>query len=467
MTRPRSILAAALPSLLAASAAAPPPVRACHTYDHVVMLEHMGMNVSPQIKEMLLHHPLDRTVVEYEPLAFTPCADGFAGPYPCSKVDLLAALPASAMGAAGMSGNDIWGWTDPVTGHEWALMGLSNGTSFVDVTDPVNPVYMGRLPSHNLANSTWRDIKVYADHAFIVSEASGHGMQVFDLSKLRSIRNPPVTFDWMNDLAAHYDDFGNAHNVAINEQTGFAYAVGTSTCSAGLHMVNIQNPSNPTSAGCYSSDGYTHDVQCVVYHGPDLQHQGDEICFASNEDTVTIVDVSNKMSPQQLSRTGYLNHGYTHQGWLTEDHRYFVHDDELDEAFFGHNTWTYVWDLTDLETPLLVDHFESSTPAIDHNQYVRDGFTFQSNYRAGLRILRIVDPAQGLLEEDAFFDTLPANDGTDFSGTWSNYPYFESGIVIVSDINSGLFVLRPNLAGSIFADGFESGDLSAWSEIVP
>lgn len=466
MTRRRSILAVALPCLLAASTAAPPPAAACHTYDHAVMLEHMGVEVPTRIKEALAKIPLDRTVVDYEPLTVTPCVDGFAGQYPCSNVDLLAALPASAMGAAGASGNDIWGWTDPVTGREWALMGLSNGTSFVDVTDPVNPVYVARLPTQTF-DSSWRDVKVYADHAFIVSEASSHGIQVFDLTKLRNVTDPPVVFDIASDLAAHYTGFGSAHNIAINEETGYAYAVGTNTCGAGLHMVDISNPANPTSAGCYADDGYTHDVQCVVYSGPDPGHQGDEICFAFNEDTVTIVDVTSKINPVELSRTGYQDDGYVHQGWLTPDQRYLIHDDELDEQFFGHNTWTYVWDLADLEAPVLVDHFESSAPAIDHNQYVHDGFTYQSNYRAGLRILDLVDAAEGVLEEVAFFDTYPASNSASFSGTWSNYPYFESGTVIVSDINSGLFVLRPNLAGALFEDGFESGNTSAWSQVMP
>ncbi|MEZ5331773.1 MAG: choice-of-anchor B family protein [Thermoanaerobaculia bacterium] len=329
MVKSRSILVA-LGLVVLVVAAVPPLARACHTYDHVVMLEQMGKMAPPGVKEVLLHHPMDRTIYDNGPTAFTPCTGGMADIYPCST-STCAHLPTSAMGGSGQNGNDIWGWTDPVTGHEWALMGLSNGTSFVDVTDPVNPLYAGRLPTQT-QTSTWRDIKVYADHAFIVSEASGgHGMQVFDLAKLRTIVNPPVVFNTSSDLAAHYTGFNNAHNIAINEETGFAYAVGTNTCSGGLHMVNIQNPSNPTSAGCFSADGYTHDVECVVYHGPDAGHQGDEICFASNEDTVTVVDVTSKVSPSQLSRTPYSGSGYTHQGWLTPDQRYYIQDDELDE----------------------------------------------------------------------------------------------------------------------------------------
>ncbi|PVE32344.1 regulator, partial [Enterococcus faecalis] len=107
----------------------------------------------------------------------------------------------------------------------------------------------------------------------------------------------------------------------------------------------IQNPASPTNAGCFSSDGYTHDAHCVVYTGPDVQHQGKEICFNSNEDTVTIVDVTNKALPVQLSRTGYAGSGYTHQGWVDESQTYYLQDDELDEMNSGHGTRTYVWDI--------------------------------------------------------------------------------------------------------------------------
>ena len=123
----------------------------------------------------------------------------------------------------------------------------------------------------------------------------------------------PITFS----ETAHYGLFGNAHNIAINEETGFAYVVGSNDCSGGLHMVNIQNPSNPTYAGCYSQDGYTHDAQVVVYNGPDSNFQGKEIAFACNENTVTIADVSDPSDTYLISASTYSNSQYTHQGWLT------------------------------------------------------------------------------------------------------------------------------------------------------
>ena len=373
---------------------------------------------------------------------FTPCdGNGNADIYPCNNIDLLHRVHIDVMGGSnGDTGSDIWGWTDPQTGKEYAITTLSYGTTFVDISDPKNPIYLGKLATAT-SNSIWRDVKTYADHAFIVSEASGHGMQVFDLTQLRSITSPPIEFS----ANTRYTDFGNAHNIVINESTGFAYAVGTGTCSGGLHMVNIQNPTSPVNAGCFSSDGYTHDAQCVSYIGPDSQHVGKEICFNSNEDTLTIVDVTTKNSPVQISRTGYANSQYTHQGWLTEDQRYYLMNDELDEQRNGHNTKTYIWDLIDLESPQIIGFYNGAKASIDHNLYIKGNYAYLTNYTSGLSIVEISDIGNGNLQEVASFDGYPANDGASFNGAWSNYPYFDSGVVIMSDFDGGLFILDPHI----------------------
>ena len=376
--------------------------------------------------------------------AITPCVGGTAGGYACNEVDLLAFIPNSTFGAG--AANDIWGWTDPQTANEYAIIGLNNGTAFVDVSDPENPVYLGKLPTHTFSSS-WRDIKVYDDHAFIVSEASGHGVQVFDLTLLRQVINPPNTFL----ETAHYAGVNDVHNIAINEDSGYAYTVGNNgggqTCAGGLHMIDISTPTAPTFAGCYSGDGYTHDAQCVNYNGPDAQHVGKEICFNSNEDTVTIVDVSDKSNPVQLSRTGYPNAAYVHQGWLTDDQATFYQNDELDSG----PTRTLVWDVTDLDNPVVATQYMAATTSRDHNLYTVGDLVYEANYTTGLRVLDITDRVNPV--EVAFFDTYTPNNGTSFSGAWSNYPYFDSGIVVVSSIGEGLFVLRPNVGGGGAAFG--------------
>jgi choice-of-anchor B domain-containing protein len=364
------------------------------------------------------------------------CTDGFAGPYPCRDVDLLSFLPHAEMG--GGSGNDIWGWTDPETGQEYALVGESTGTAFVDISNPSQPIFVGHLPAHTVA-SLWRGIKVFANHAFIVSEAIDHGMQVFDLTQLRNVTAPPVTFA----ETAHYAGFGSTHTLALNPRTGFAYAVGTRTCEGGLHVVDVRTPASPRAAGCFALDGYTHETQCVMYDGPDTLYRDREICLNSNEDTLTIVDATDKLEQVQLSRTGYGGSAYTHQGWLTEDQRFFLVNDEGDEQAFRHRTRTWIWDVTDLDAPVLLTYYDGPTFSIDHNLYVRGNLVYESNYRSGLRVLDAGEIALGALREVGFFDIYPTDDNPSFNGAWTSYPFFASGSVIVNGIEQGLFVVRP------------------------
>jgi len=378
------------------------------------------------------------------------CEAGSAEAFPCWNVDLLSWLPVGFFGEG--HANDIWGWRDRQSGREYALIGLEGGTAFVDVSEPRQPLYLGLLPSQT-ADSSWRDIKTYRDHAFVVSEAAGHGLQIFDLGALGDVVDPPVVFA----PTLHYGEFGNSHNLAIDEETGVAFAAGTGTCGGGLHMIDVTRPQDPLFVGCFAADGYTHDAQCVVYRGPDRDHTGREICFNSNVDTLTVVDVTSKDAPRMLSRTGYEGSSYTHQGWLTEDHRFFLLGDELDELRKGHNTRTYVWDVTDLEAPFVVGAYTGAQRSIDHNMFVVGDHVFQANYRIGLRVLRMGDLSRAELSEVAFFDTFPLLDGPSFSGAWGVYPFFESGIVVISDINRGLFVLRPDLrAVAECSDGIDN-----------
>ncbi|WNM18708.1 choice-of-anchor B family protein [Flavobacterium capsici] len=368
----------------------------------------------------------------------TVCTAGFAGTFPCNMVDLMANLtPAQIGGTSNTQGNDCWGWTDPLTNKEYALMGCTSHTAFVDITNPAAPIYLGKVVSTNGVNSLWRDIKVYNNYAFIVSEATGHGMQVFDLTRLRN-QTAPQTFT----PDAHYTGFGRCHNIAINEATGFAYCIGSNTFSGGAHVVNIQNPLNPVLALGYSAQGYTHDAQIVTYNGPDTAHVGKELFFGCNEDKVVIVDMTNKANPVLLSTFTYSNTAYTHQGWLTPDHKYFIIGDELDESNFGFNTRSIVINVSDIDNPVLNFNYTGTSPAIDHNGYTKGSQFHLASYRAGYRIMDMTNIETGSMNEVGFFDTYPASNSAQFNGAWSVYPYFPSGNIIVSDIERGLFVLR-------------------------
>ena len=430
------------------------------------------------------------------------CTDGTAGPYPCAHVDLLSVLPIEALGGTAETDlNDVWGWTDPQTGTEYALVGRTDGTAFVDVSSPTEPVYVGELPSHTTA-SAWRDVKVYDHHAFVVSEAPGHGMQVFDLTRLRDVGadERPKMFD----ATAHYDGgesvrLETAHNVAVNTDTGFAYIVGgdasgaAPTCGGGLHMVNVQSPATPTFAGCVpdvatdangsgrsarfsgpssaarlgpnarqsgsaraKDAGYTHDAQCVTYRGPDPEHRGDEICINANETVVNIADVTDKDAPVTIAEADYPDVGYVHQAWLTDDHRYLYVDDELDERNeLVDRTRTLVFDVTDLDAPTHAATFFGSTGAIDHNQYIRGPYSYQANYTSGLRVLDVAAPEAP--EEVAYFDTYPDSNAPQFRGAWSTYPFFDRNIVLVSSIGQGLFVVQPRPSPLLSFTGTRQG----------
>ncbi len=368
-------------------------------------------------------------------VAQTPCIGGVAGAYACDGYDLQSSFTLNDLNAG--SGNDSWGWTDPNNGDEYALVGLNNGTAFINITDPINPVYLGKLPTHS-GNSSWRDIKVYNDHAFVVSEAGGHGMQVFDLTRLRSVASPPATFT----EDAHYNGFGSAHNIVINEDSGFAYGVGTSSFNGGPHFVNIQNPTNPVAAGGYAMDNYSHDAQVITYNGPDTDYTGKEVLFGSNENELVIVDITDKSNPVSISSISYTNVGYTHQGWFTEDSRYFIVGDETDELNFGFDTRTIVFDLNDLDNPQHHFDYSGTTSAIDHNGYIVGDKYYFANYRAGIRVLDVSDIANGNMSEIGYFDTFPNSNSAQFDGAWNVYPFFASGNIVISDIDRGFFLVK-------------------------
>ena len=367
----------------------------------------------------------------------TPCENGMAGSYPCSGYDLQSFISLTELQTD--RGNDSWGWTDPDNGNEYAIMGVKNGTVFIDISDPINPIYLGKLPTHT-SNSIWRDIKTYNNHAFIVSEASGHGMQVFDLTRLRNVTNPPETFT----EDAHYNGFSGSHNIVINEDTGFAYSVGDNTFSGGAHFIDISDPINPIAAGGYATDGYTHDAHVVTYNGPDTDYIGHEIFVGANSDRIVIADITDKSNPQHIASVTYPNHSYTHQGWFTTDHNYFIVGDESDEIDFGFNTKTIILDFTDLDNPTHYFDYNGATLATDHNGYVKGNNYYLANNAAGLRVMDVSDIANGNMTQVGFFDSHPTNNSAGYEGIWSTYPFFESGNIIISD-REGFFVVKASI----------------------
>lgn len=377
-------------------------------------------------------------VIFFNLSAQIPCENGFAGSFPCDNYDLISQVPLSVMNS--VKANDSWGWTDPLDGKEYAIICLNEATAFIDISDPLNPLYLGQLPGNSPDHMTWRDAKTYNNYVFIVSEDSNHGMQVFDLTRLRNVTNPPEIFS----ADALYTGFGSSHNIAINKETGFAYVIGSSTFQGGAHFIDISDPINPIGAGGYQNDGYTHDSQIVIYNGPDTDYQGQEIMFSCNETEVAIVDVTNKSNPVTISTIDYNNVSYTHQGWLTENQRYFLLGDETDEIDFGNNSRTIIFDFEDLDNPQFHFEYYWPTPATDHNGYIKGDKFYLANNAAGLRVLDISDIENENVVLDGFFDSYPTNDAAGFNGSWNVYPYFESGYIVISDRAEGFLLVKPS-----------------------
>jgi len=381
---------------------------------------------------------------EDKPLA--ECIEGYAKvvindveyKYECKNYDLLGYVSLKEMEAE--SGNDCWGWTDPFTNKEYALMGLDNGTAIIDIRNPTKPKYLGKIPTETVPSS-WRDMKVFDNHVFIVSEAENHGMQVYDLEQLRvisEVQNLTPSFV--------YSNHGSAHNIAVNTKTGYVYTtgIGSSRNPVGIYALNINNPIDPKLELEYPDFGYSHDAQ--------------------------------KSKPKLISEFFY-DHQYTHQSWLTEDHSFALLGDELDELDLTSNpivlkenvkTRTVVIDIRDLDNPVLHFNYISETKAIDHNGYVHGSKFYLASYTSGLRVIDISNIQQKNIVEVGYFDTHIVDghshdlkiDFTNrqsdpgehigkkgqeieaFNGAWSVYPFFKSENVIISDINSGLFIVK-------------------------
>jgi hypothetical protein len=185
----------------------------------------------------------------------------------------------------------------------------------------------------------------------------------------------------------------------------------------------------------------------VIYNGPDTDYTGQEILFGSNETHVAIVNVTDKGNPQTISTIAYSNVEYTHQGWLTEDHRYFLLGDEADEINLGFDTRTLIFDFNDLDNPQFHFAYTGPTAATDHNGYVNGDKFFLSNNAAGLRVIDVSDLANQNMTEEGSFDSYIPDNNAGYNGAWNVYPFFESGNIVISDRTEGFLLVRPSVLG--------------------
>jgi choice-of-anchor B domain-containing protein len=346
-----------------------------------------------------MQHKMDNWMAEFDAgllnsaqwprLNYTKCVDGVAAAVPgnplltfrCRNMDLYDFINHATLGSSNgypeshapdgsqfLTGSSSWGWTDPESGREFIADGMYDGTALIEILPEGRMLQLGFLPCPVpvASRALWKEIRGYKNFMLIGSELGGHGVQIFDMSKLLTIdpATAPVRFDIVADVTGHFMDLeeGSSHNVVVNEEAGYAVAVGSHPvnrgCRGGPIFFDISDPSNPTRLGCNGADGYTHDAQCLIYRGPDERFVGRDICYGYNEDSLTIYDVTNKVNSTILSITSYEGATYTHQGWVLDKEwqQYLVMDDEIDELESAGPAAdkypvTYIWDISDLTAP--------------------------------------------------------------------------------------------------------------------
>jgi choice-of-anchor B domain-containing protein len=387
--------------------------------------------------------------------AAAPCVAGLAGNFPCQSTTLLSHLAFDVLRPTSTRANDIWGFTDLNTGREYAFIGVENGVAILDITDPTAPEQVGAPAG---TGTTWRDIEIYQlfdaaaqrwrAYAYITADRAPDPLMLLDLSGLP---NGVEVVNFTSDhRSAHTDYMTNTdftYGIAQTSETPVLAIAGSNLNNGNHRLYSLANPRAPALISV-STSGYAHDLasfpikdarkntQCVNA----ASRPACQVLTDFNENSVDIWDVSDPGSRQLLASKTYPNAGYTHSGWWTEDGRYLFLHDELDERDFGLNTTVRVFDMADLRDPVLAGSWIGPTRAIDHNGYVRGNRYYFSNYSEGLTVLDITNPVVPV--RVGFFDTFPATSEVGFVGAWGTYPFFASGTIAISDINSGLYLVR-------------------------
>lgn len=391
--------------------------------------------------------------------AASVCDNGMAGDHACRKVDLLAHVPISALASNATLGNDVWGHYDLNDGKEYAIMGLNNAVAVVEVTNPESPRVVGRVPGQS---TTWRDIKVYQyfnraisrweSYAYVTADNASAGLMILDLRELPDAVSLAATDT--TDLSAHNVYLSNVDystGIALNGLMPYLHMAGSNRQGGAFNSYSLADPEAPAQVYLHSANArgnYSHDASSMVIYDSRKDNQCEnagthcEILFDFNENDFQIWDKTTNSSPTRLSTTGYAQAAYVHSGWYTEDKQVVVVHDELDEQQYGLNTTVRFFELADLRAPTLLSTWTGPTAAIDHNGFVRGNRYYMSNYTRGLTVLDISDPFHPT--EAGFFDTYPISNSATFNGAWGVYPFLPSGNILVSDIDSGLYVVRDN-----------------------
>ncbi len=315
---------------------------------------------------------------------------------------------------------DVWGYTAP-DGTEYALLAVRDGgVSVIDITDaPAQaPVEVAFVPAPAGTSDT-KDVKVYGRFAYVVNERGP--VQIVDLADPAA----PVEvgrLDVQPGVAG-----GGSHNVLVAEDHLWVTG-GRTSGNAGVRVYSLADPARPVWVGAFRPDHqavlYYHDFEVRDGRG-----YGSAIYDGGGVD---VLDVSDPSDLRLVTTFTYPGAG-AHNTCTTEDGRTVYVGDEVGTS----GNWIRVFDVSDLGDIELVGEVVVDPQAVVHNCYVRGDRLFVAHYTEGLRVFDISDPHAPVAV--ATLDTFPGV-GYGYRGAWTAYPYFASGKVVVSDMQSGLWV---------------------------
>lgn len=321
--------------------------------------------------------------------------------------------------------SDVWGYSTS-TG-EYALVGVYNGISVVDVSNPTNPI---ELAFFSGPESIWRDLKTWENYLYCINETGG-GLQIVNLTEvIQGDENP----SYIENTSL---DFTTAHNIFI-DKNGVLYVFGANLGMGGCAMFDLtSNPEEPEFLG-YFNDYYLHDGMV----------RGDTLWGGAIEDGVfSVIDVSEKSNPVILASHPTPN-TYSHNCWISDDGNSLFTTDEVSGAYVAAYD---VSDLSNIEELDRIQTWSGSTSVIPHNTHVNGNFIVTSYYTDGLTVVDVSNPSN--LVEVAYYDTSDGYNGNGFNGAWGAYPWLPSGNILVTDIENGLFVLEPKYTPASFFSG--------------
>ncbi|ARD43513.1 choice-of-anchor B family protein [Colwellia sp. PAMC 21821] len=425
----------------------------------VIMADGKSLFANNSAESKALKRKLESYYTLSEKQTGVDCVDGLAGSFACSNIDLLAHMPLNEFSSRPSSANDIWGHVDLNNGNEYALIGLRNGVAIVNVTDPEDPQEVGTISG---LNSTWRDIKVYQyfdniinawqAYAYATIDGASDHVTIINLNQLPNsvslVEKNTVVTKAHNVYITNVD---HTLNIALPGLTPSLQLIGSNRFGGAFHSYSLATPATLTAlSNNYFGSGYTHDGASINI----TDNRKESQCDTQGDSCTVFIDFNEKevklwnitdTSATTLLGTGEYNdvaksNQYVHSGWGTEDEQHIFLHDEFDEKDGGLNSTVRIFSIADLTNPVQVGQWTGPTRAIDHNGFVRGNRYYMSNYERGLTVLDITDPANPV--DVGFFDTYTPSNNAGFNGAWGTYPFLPSGNILVSDIGSGLYILK-------------------------